>query len=588
MERREARRLAAILIADVVGYSRLMGMAEERTHARLRVHRTGLIEPSIATHHGHLVKLTGDGLLAEFASVVDAVICAVDIQRGMIKREPDLPDEHRIRLRIGISLGDVIVDERDIYGDGVNVAARLEALAEPDGICISDVAHQIVRIRSDLSFRDLGEQRLKNIAQPVRVWRWIEGASNDGDSRATPKAAATTPGSEKPSIAVLPFDNMSRDPDQDYFSDGITEDLITDLSQISGLLVIARNSVFQYKGRVVKPEDVAVELNVRYVLEGSIRRANNKVRVNAQLINAATGYHIWADRYDRELGDVFALQDAIVREIVSALKVHLTEHEEERLAHRYTDNLEAFDLFLHAKEHQLRRTREGLAQAESILNRVIDLDPAFAAAYAVLAENHRQEWMYGWHHRKTVLDEALEYATKAVELDNKLPLAHSLLGWIHLWRKNHDAAERGAKLAVQLDPNFAEGYARLGHIVDLAGRPLEAIDLIKRALRLDPHSPFIHLFWLGHAYASLRQDKEAVDTLRRAVIRNPDHIGTRHYLAASLWYLGYRDEAKAQVEALLRVDPSFSVSAIASRIPHRNKDVLVRHVAALRALSVPD
>jgi tetratricopeptide (TPR) repeat protein len=229
-----------------------------------------------------------------------------------------------------------------------------------------------------------------------------------------------------------------------------------------------------------------------------------------------------------------------------------------------------------------------LAQAESILNQVIDLDPGFAAAYAVLAENHRQEWMYGWHHRQTVLDEALEYASKAVDLDDKLPIAHSLLGWIHLWRKNHDAAEREAQLAVQLDPNFAEGYARLGHIVDLAGRPLEAIDLIKRALRLDPHSPFIHLFWLGHAYASLRQDKEAVDTLRRAAIRNPDHIGTRHYLAASLWYLGYLDEAKAQAEALLRVDPNFSVSAIAGRIPHRNKEVLERHVAALRALGVPD
>lgn len=588
MEGVEARRLAAVLVLDVVGYSRLMGADEEQTHTRLKAHRTELIEPSISDHHGRVVKLTGDGLLAEFSSVVDAVVCAVEIQRGMKQRDTKLPESLRIRLRIGINLGDVIIDEKDIYGDGVNVAARLESLAEPNGICISDVAHQMIRARADLSFHDLGEQQLKNIAQPVRVWRWTEGTEVNGGATDGCDGSLNLPKSDKPSIAVLPFENMSHDPDQEYFSDGITEDLITDLSRLSGLLVIARNSVFQYKGRATRPQDVAIELSVRYVLEGSIRRADNHVRINAQLIDATTGYHIWADRYDRELGDIFALQDAIVREIVTSLEVRLTEHEENRLANRYTDNLEAFDLFLHAREHQLRRTREGVAQAGRILEQVIELDPSFAGAYAVLAENHRQEWMYGWRRDETLLGEALRLATKAIKLDQTLPLAHSLLGWIHLWHKNHQEAESEAKLAVRLDPNYAEGYARLGHIVDHAGRPQEAIDLIGKALRLDPHSPFIHLFFLGHAYASLRQDGEAVDALRRAVTRNPDHIGTRQYLATSLWYLGYVEEARIHAQALLRVDPNFSINATAGRIPFQNKDVLERHVAALRALEIPD
>lgn len=588
MEAEGARRLAAILVADVVGYSWLMGTDEESTHARLRSHRVELIEPTISAHHGRIVKLTGDGFLAEFASVVDATVCGIDIQREMVRRDADLPDDQRMRLRIGINLGDVIVEENDIYGDGVNVAARLEGLAEPNGICISDMAHQMIRSRPDLSFADGGEQRLKNITQPIRVWRWMEGREATGHTAVQTDKSSDPAERDKPSVAVLPFDNMSRDPDQEYFSDGITEDLITDLSRLSGLLVIARNSVFRYKGRPTKPQDVAVELGVRYVLEGSIRRAENHIRINAQLIDATTGYHVWAERYDRELVNIFALQDDITREIVSALEVRLTEPEQDRLARRYTENLEAFDLFLRAKERQLRRTQEGLREARELLENAIQLDASFAGAHAVLADNYRQEWTFGWRRDEGMLDEALKLATKAISLDATLPLAHSLLGWIYLWHKKHDEAEKEAQLAVQLDPNFAEGYARLGHIVALAGRPEEGIGLIRKALRLDPHSPFLYSFFLGHALASLRRDQEAVDALRRALSRNPEHIGSRQYLAASLWHLEYLDEAKAEAEALLRVDPDFSVNAIASRIPEKRQQMLDRHVAALRALQLPD
>jgi tetratricopeptide (TPR) repeat protein len=266
----------------------------------------------------------------------------------------------------------------------------------------------------------------------------------------------------------------------------------------------------------------------------------------------------------------------------------LTEPEQDRLGRRYTENIEAFDFFLHAKEHQLRRTQEGLRRARELLEHAIELDPQFAGAYAILADNYRQEWMFGWRRDEGVLDEALELATKAMRLDDKLPLVHSLLGWIHLWRKNHGDAENEAQLAVRLDPNFAEGYARLGHIVAFAGRPEEGINLIRKALRLDPHSPFLYFFFLGHAHASARQDREAVDAFRRALIRNPDHIGSRHYLAVSLWYLGYVAEAKAQLAALTKLDPNFSVNALARRIPHSNPEILERHVAALRALEAPD
>jgi adenylate cyclase len=505
------RRLAAILAADVVGYTRLMGADEAGTHVRLRALRKGFIEPKVAEHRGRFVKLTGDGALVEFASVIDAVRCAVEIQQGITERSMAEAESQRIELRIGINLGDVIFDEDDIYGDGVNVAARLEGLAEPGGVCISDFAHHMVRTEIDLAFEDLGEQRVKNIDAPIRVWHWGAGASSSKKAASDTGRAIAPPVQDKPSIAVLPFDNMARDPDQEYFSDGLTEDLITDLSQVSGLFVTSRYSVFQYKNHATKPQRVAKDLGVRYVLEGSVRRAASRVRINAQLIDAATGYHLWAERYDGGLEDIFALQDEITHAIVSALEVRLTSSDRESIARRYTDNMEAYDLFLRAREsHLMRRSKQGAEEARLALERAIELDPNFAAAFAVLGETYRQEWRFEWCDDEDLLDRALASAREAVRLDEELPLAHMLLGWICLWRREFDQAIEAAERSVELDPCNAEALIRLGHILEFSSRPTEGLPLIERAMALDPHHPFIYPFWLGHALQGLQRHEDAI------------------------------------------------------------------------------
>jgi adenylate cyclase len=582
------RKLAAILAADVVGYSRLMGVDEAGTHARLKALRKDFIEPKIAEHRGRMVKLTGDGALVEFASVVDAVQCAVKVQRSIAAHNAGLEPELRIEFRVGINLGDVIIDGDDIYGDGVNVAARLEGLAPPSGVCISDVVHQMVRGRLDVAFEDLGEQQVKNIAQPVRVWRWVndDGAAERPASRAGDLTASALP--DKPSIAVLPFDNFSRDPDQDYFSDGLTEDLITDLSQLSGLFVTARHAVFQYKGRTASPRQVAKDLGVRHVLEGSVRRAGNRIRVNAQLIDVATGFHLWAQRYDRDFEDIFDLQDEITHAIVAALQVHLTPRERASIARRYTDDLEAYDLFLQAREGFFRRTQEGAVQARTTLERAITLDPKFAAAYALLAEICRSEWWYGWRDDEDALDRALELARKAVALDDELPFAHMFLGWIHLWRKEHDQAIAEARRCLSLDPSNAEGHVRLGHILDHAGRPAEGIPFIEKAMRLDPHYPFLYIFWLGHAFHSLERYEEAIAAYRRVISRSPDFFYVRHFLAAVYAQLGRMEEAKAEVAEALRMDPGFSGLRVAKRLPLKDPAALARLVEGLRKAGLPE
>jgi adenylate cyclase len=582
------RKLAAILAADVVGYSRLMGEDEGGTHARLKALRKNLIEPRIAEHRGRVVKLTGDGALVEFASVVDAVQCAVEVQRSIAEHNAELSPAHRIEFRVGINLGDVIIDGDDIYGDGVNVAARLEGLAPRGGVCISDVVHQMVRGRLDVAFQDLGEQQVKNIAQPVRVWRW---ASGDRSARPPASGAGETTASalpDRPSIAVLPFDNFSRDPDQDYFSDGLTEDLITDLSQLSGLFVTARHAVFQYKGRIAPPRQVAKDLGVRYVLEGSVRRAANRIRINAQLIDATTGFHLWAQRYDRDFADIFDLRDEITHTIVAALEVHLTPRERASIERRYTNNLEAYDLFLQAREGFWRRTQDGAIQARTTLERAIALDPQFAGAHALLAEIYRSEWMYGWRDDDDALDRALELARRGVALDDELPFAHMFLGWIHLWRKEHDQAIAEAERCLSLDPNNAEGHVRLGHTLDFAGRPAEGIPFIEAAMRLDPHYPFLYIFWLGHAFDSLQRYDEAVVAYRRVISRNPDFFYAHVHLAAACAQLGRMEEAGSEAVEALRLDPRFSVRRIAQRLPFKDAAALARLVDGLRMAGLPE
>jgi adenylate cyclase len=429
------RRLAAILSADVKGYSRLMGEDEMATIRTLTSYRA-LMTTLVQQRHGRVVDSPGDNLLAEFASVVDAVQCAMEVQQEIKARNADLPASRRMEFRIGINLGDVIVEQERIYGDGVNIAARLESLADPGGICLSGTVYDQVEGKLALNYEPLGEQAVKNITRPVRVYRvQVEEVEPKG---VTPRRdGSPLPGVEqaqalslpdKPSIAVLPFVNMSNDSEQEYFSDGITEDLITDLSKLSGLFVISRNSVFLYKGKAVKPKQVSQELGVQYVLEGSIRKAGNRVRITAQLIDAATGYHVWADRYDRDLQDIFAMQDEVTKRIVTALEIKLTEGERQRLGYVPTGSLEAYDYYLRGLECHSLATEKDNTQAQEMLEKAIQLDPQFALAYACLGWNYFERWVLGWNQGAEMLEHAFALAQQALVLEPGLSDGHRLLG----------------------------------------------------------------------------------------------------------------------------------------------------------------
>jgi len=497
------RKLAAILHADVKGYSRLMGADEVGTLRTLTAYRS-LMEARIAQHNGRIVGTAGDGFLVEFASVVDAVQCAVDIQTVLTAENAQLPSDKRMEFRIGINLGDVMVDGEQIYGDGVNIAARLESLAEAGGICISGTVHEHVRNKLTLTYEDLGEQMVKHIAEPVRVYRvrWEEVEKQKAEkvvsrqlSVVSPQPPAPNPQPprqsrialiiiglliavgalafpflsslitqeaqpplslpDKPSIAVLPFENMSNDPAQEYFSDGLTEDLTSALSKISSLFVIARNSAFTYKGKAVKVQDVSKELGVRYVLEGSVRKADNQVRITAQLIDATTGGHLWSERYDRPLQDIFALQDEVVRKIVTTLKLQLTLQEQGILVRKTTDNLEAYDDYLRGREHFNRFTQEANAQARQLFEQALELDPQYAEAYAFLGWTYFREWSFQWSQDVQALDQALALTQKAVALDDSLAQAHVTLGAVYLWKKQYDQAIAEAERAIALEAKLA-------------------------------------------------------------------------------------------------------------------------------------
>jgi TolB-like protein len=429
------RRLAAIVLADVVGYSRLMGADETGTLATLRAHRSELIDSLVAGHGGRIVKTMGDGLLLEFPSVVDAVKCALEIQNGMVERNAGIADANALRFRVGVHVGDVIVEGDDIFGDGVNVAARIEALADADGIALSDDAHRQVRDRLDIAWQDGGEHEVKNIARPISVWRWSP-AEKPTLTFAAPAGEPLAP-PVGPSIAVLPFDNMSGDQEQEYFADGITEDIITQISKFPDLLVISRNSTFTYKGKAAKAQDVCRDLGVRYVMEGSVRKAGERVRITAQLIDGRSGGHLWAERYDRDLADIFAVQDDVTEKIVHALEVNLVEDARGRVARAETDNPEAYDLVLRGREQFRLFTKDGNLKARQLYEKAIDLDPNYAAAYAGLAGVRMHEWFQG---SPDALDRAFELALRAKELDPSLPLVYEALGNVHLFKRQYDEA----------------------------------------------------------------------------------------------------------------------------------------------------
>ena len=584
VEERVQRRLAAILAADVAGYSRLMGADEVGTLTALKAHRRELIDPAIAAHGGRIVKTTGDGALVEFASVVDAVTCAVEIQRAMTERNAGVAEERRIAFRIGINVGDIIIDGDDIYGDGVNVAARLEALADPGGICIGRAARDQVRDRLDIALEDLGEQSVKNIARAVRVFRVRVEAP------AASTLAMTSPDStERSSIAVLPFANMSGDPEQEYFSDGITEDIITDLSKVSALFVIARNSSFTYKGRAVKVPDVCRELGVAHVLEGSVRKAGNRVRVTAQLIDGTTGGHIWAERYDRDLADVFAVQDELTHEIVGALKIHLTEGERNRLSARTTISPEAYDLFLRGRELVWLHTRTEGLRGQALLRQAIALAPDFAKAHAILAFAHCHEFGNGWSDDP---DESLRLARtlaeKAVSLAPDDAECHWAIGVVLFWRREHDRSLKEGARCIELEPSSTLGHAHQGLALVYAGRPTEALEVFAKMRRLDPHFPDIYLHFIAQAHFNLEHYHDAEANLRQRNERNPNSEMSRVLLASTLGHLGRVEEARAEWREALRINPSYSLEQRRKSLPFKNPVDFERLVAGLSAAQLPE
>ena len=628
------RKLAAILEADMVGYSRLMAADEVGTLARQKAHLGEAIAPRIAEYGGRIVKTTGDGVLAEFSSVVDAVRCAVNVQLAMTEREAGVPEERRIAYRIGVNLGDIIEDDDDIYGDGVNIAARLEGLAEPGGICVSRTVYNHVKGKVASDFEDLGERRVKNIPEPLRVyrvrmepeaaggaiggptrrvsWKWpaaavaaaalmaVAGAGlwlRPWEPREEPASVERMahPLPDKPSIAVLPFTNMSDDPAQEYFADGMTEDLITDLSKVSGLFVIARNSVFTYKGKAVKIRQVAEELGVRYVLEGSVRRVGQQVRINAQLIDAATGGHLWAERYDGSLSDVFGLQDQVARKIVAVLAVQLTAGEEQRVARKETEVPEAYDAFLQGWQHYLRQNPENFRKAISYFEKALELDPEYPRAYAALAATYWQSWKRFWSERVGLQrwHDARVEAEKFLEKAKRRPtsLTHQLAADMLSQRQRHEEAIAEAERAVALDPNDADSYMALAGALSLAGRPDEARQLVERAMRLNPHYPPSYLYQLGVAQFGTERFEKAAASLERATALNPDDRWSFRLLLATYGFLDRREEAAGVLETVDKnwfgLDP-LTVRTAAFWHPFKEPADAERLAEGLRRAGVPD
>jgi adenylate cyclase len=627
------RKLAAILSADVKGYSRLMGEDEVGTLRMLTAYRQ-LIDARIAQHHGRIVGTAGDSVLAEFASVVDAVQCAVEIQATLQSENTALPPEQRMEFRIGINLGDVMVEGETIYGDGVNIAARLESLAEPGGICLSGTVYDQIENKLPLQYENLGEQTVKNIAKPVRVFRvlmdaaaaalaeqlvlrqarpepsrraqheresspvilsqsrrvgiahlrWVVAGlvlvvgmiltvryfslptsstqpapnpspplSTQSSVFRTEAAPAALPLPDKPSIVVLPFNNMSGDTKQDYFSDGITEVLTSDLSRISSLFVIARNTAFTYKDKATNVQDVGKELGVRYALEGSVQRAGEQVRITAQLIDATTGGHLWSQRYDRPLTDLFTLQDEIVQKIVTTLQLQLTLQAQGWIVRKHTDNLEAYDALLRGVEYFWRNTKEAVARARQLFEKAVALDPQYAEAYARLGWTYWLEWGLRWSADPQTLERALVLAQQALALDDSLPLAHSLLSEVYRHKQQYDQAIAEGERAIALDPNNADSYVWQTNVLNFAGRPEEALRMIEQAMRLNPHYPPDYLFRLGWTYYLIGRFTEAVATLQESISRNPNIQSAHAVLAVSYgrqWLSQQNPDAQTLEQAL--------------------------------------
>jgi len=646
-EKTTPRRLAAILHADVVGYSRLMGAQEEDTIDRLIDYRAEMTR-CINEHSGHVIDTAGDSLLAEFSSVVAATKCALELQENLRSRNSDLPSAQRLEFRMGIEMADVIARDDAVYGDGINVAARIQALAEPGGVCVSDAVRRAVANRLPVTFVPMGEHAVKNITEPVKAFKVVSKQDDTppaeskniprqtGNPRAiigtltgvvllivisiwflyqhdeTPPSATeitarssqkpdigmsktaveAAPGikgvKEKPSIAVLPFVNMSGDKEQDYFSDGISEDIIIDLSRVSNLQVIARNSTFYYKSRSMKPQDIGGELGVRYVVTGSVRKAGSRVRITAQLIESKDAHQLWADKFDRRLEDIFSLQDEITQKIVSALVVQLSVLEKAHLALKATRNVAAYDLFLQGQRSYRLGTKEGLETAQSLYRQAVQLDPRFGRAYGALAVTLTREMARGFiEHSTQGLDQALELAKQAVNLNSTLPQTYWALGYVYRHRNEAEPALAAAQRSIEVAPNYADGYALLASINNQVGRGQEAIRFINRAMALNPHYTWEYSNALGRGYFSLAEYDKAAAAFLNALARNEFVSVPRLFLIASYVRLNRIEDARWEVTQLKAQNPEATVSHFHRQAYFWDKQRLAAFLDDLEKAGVP-
>ena len=590
-DNRVERRLAAILAADVAGYSRLMGADEEGVLARLKAARKSLVDPTIAAHRGRIVKTTGDGMLVEFASAVDAGRCAVEVQRGMAEQNAAVPEVRRLEYRIGIHVGDIIVDDNDIFGDGVNIAARLEGIADPGGVCISDDAQRQIRGKVDAAFEDIGSQNLKNIAEPMRAWRLQLNASSCAAAPIEPPVESTQALAlpDKPSIAVLPFENMSDDPEQEYFADGMVEEIITALSRFKWLFVIARNSSFTFKGKAVDVKEVGRRLGVRYVLQGSVRKAAGKVRITGQLVDAVTGAHIWADRFERDLTDVFALQDEVTVAVVSAVQPKLLQTEIAMATRRRPENPTAYDLFLRAMQQFYLSTREGLAEALRLTKRALELDPRYGLVSALAGGCYHLNVQFGHavdpqFERK----EAVRLSRLALSIDDGDP---DILAWaaiISAFAVGDSESEiEMANRAVALNPNSFHAWNCRGHVNRVAGLLEEAVRSFECAMRVSPIDPNLQYSFAGMGYASieLRRFDDAIAAGKKALRLNRSHSGAYRVLASAFAHLGRVGETREAAARLLEVDPTFTISSWIARGGQSNTKLMIE---GLRKAGLPE
>ena len=608
MEEEIKRKLCAIFSADVKGYSRLMSADEVATVRTITEYRK-ILAKFIDDHHGRVVDSPGDNLLAEFASVVDAVQCAAEVQKEFKVRNAELPQDRKMEFRIGINLGDLIQDGERIYGDGVNIAARIEGLAEAGGICISRSAYEQIENKLDLDCEYLGEHTVKNIPKPVKVYRvglepgetiptvdsdkaewgfgwqkallaligvlivgfgWLaiwnlsqRPVQQEMDSISPREKPVPLP--DKPSIAVLPFQNLSGSEEQDYFSDGITNDIITDLSKFNQLFVVASNTVFTYKGKAVKVKQVSQELGARYVLEGSVQKAGDRVRVNAQLIEGTTGHHLWAERYDRDLKDLFALQDEIIQTIVRTLAVKISVAERARVLRKRTENLQAYDYLLRGWHFYDQRTRSANSQARQMFKKAIELDPQYASAYVALGAYYYRTAVLGWtEFSDQALQRAYDLAQKAIALEEANASAHRLLGEVYVRRAQYDLAAGELKRAIELNPNDAKSYGTLGSVLLYSGRTDEAIQSMETQIRFNPQIDPGDIMELGLAYYLKGRYEDAIKTLEKGVGRRPDFVGHYIHLAAAYAQVGRSEEARQSAEKVLRLDPFFETNSYGS------------------------